>query len=744
MILPDPSGDKAKDVKVPAHRVILAMNSHFFKEAFAGTAKEATLPPLPDDPMGFLPKLVDIAGARKLVLELCYNLEWSQRFDEEMKRAEENGSSAELALGVFACSSALRCSRIVEKAAAFVGDLITIYNAAGILYAAELLGSGASISADACQVLRSNFSSLSGQQMRLFCQLPLPTLKSVLGSTDLTVDGDDESVVKDAVRTVLYCRMDGALQSFDLTLGDLEVGGGIVSGWHKEVQVQALAFEKASYRAKAATPFLQELKAPFYLDETKKDEKDPPKFTGKVAKGVQGEVLKLGVPALGVYKKPEPKAKPKAVPEGEEAEDPLSPRSVALKELGPVAQALTECVIVLRVVHKDGKDGSSVDALVPSEELLKILDAPADKPAEAKVENIKLTLGEEKDKTTLTVSVKPSEAAADPKADPKAAAKPAAKPGTKPPEDDDKPERNPAFFNQEMMDQLVACVRWGNMSGPGLQLASKDPVLKKAAATEQITEAMCYRLQQHEQGYWNVASSVAPRKGGQGPKKSAPHQNVAFPEFALMHTGVDMERGVFHYLATRGFADRWKSPIRLGAVEVLLNKRPEAQTPLVHGSAEDLLSGAKKQPVGHGYGYLRMRNDLDSAQLGIDLKFGFLELTSYCLRNASSSSQSMTAWEFHGSNTGNLDDRSWQVLDSRTNFQGLRQSHATQNFKLNEKSPPYRFFRLKMTGPNSSGSDNMLLAGLELYGVFHPKGLPPGRRPDEAPLSPKTPVSPKA
>merc|ERR1719253_466817 len=176
VLLTDPA-DNAKTIKVPSHMMILSMNSHFFKDEIAGGKKEVPMPPLKEDPLSFLPKLVDIVSAQKLVLELFYNLDWSTRFDHEMKLAGEKGTGAELALGVFACSSMLRASRVVAKAALFVSDLITVHNAAGFMYAAELLGSAASINKEAAQALRASFSQLKGPQLRFLAQLPLPALK---------------------------------------------------------------------------------------------------------------------------------------------------------------------------------------------------------------------------------------------------------------------------------------------------------------------------------------------------------------------------------------------------------------------------------------------------------------------------------------------------------------------------------------------------------------------------------------
>ena len=118
---------------------------------------------------------------------------------------------------------------------------------------------------------------------------------------------------------------------------------------------------------------------------------------------------------------------------------------------------------------------------------------------------------------------------------------------------------------------------------------------------------------------------------------------------------------------------------------------------------------------------------------GVDLGEGRkLVPTCYSLRNRNSTTHVLLNWHFEGSN----DKVNWTVLDRRLYMTGNPVEDI--NFEDEKKqlcakgapstwgidtdiyreigSDGFRYFRVIQVGKNSSGSDNLSLSGLELYG----------------------------
>ncbi len=91
----------------------------------------------------------------------------------------------------------------------------------------------------------------------------------------------------------------------------------------------------------------------------------------------------------------------------------------------------------------------------------------------------------------------------------------------------------------------------------------------------------------------------------------------------------------------------------------------------------------------------------------------------------------MLNWQFEGS----LDKENWDVLDRRvyltddpvanaemeTIRTALKKKGATSTWAIDSEriktvKGGYRFFRILQIGKNSSGSDNLSLSGIEIYG----------------------------
>ena len=80
----------------------------------------------------------------------------------------------------------------------------------------------------------------------------------------------------------------------------------------------------------------------------------------------------------------------------------------------------------------------------------------------------------------------------------------------------------------------------------------------------------------------------------------------------------------------------------------------------------------------------------------------------------------MKSWVLEGSN----DDLNWTQLRSHSNDMSLASSPSyTQTYDIPRHSGAYRYFRLKMTDKNSSGSWTFCLGGIEFYGTLFDKNL---------------------
>lgn len=195
--------------------------------------------------------------------------------------------------------------------------------------------------------------------------------------------------------------------------------------------------------------------------------------------------------------------------------------------------------------------------------------------------------------------------------------------------------------------------------------------------------------------------------------------------------------GALYFLGTRGGQRAWVNPCTIDqpvAVIVGTDKGPSA---IGFGQPNDLVGRMAVGSWPNGV-FLRTKNEPRSF-LGVDLGGGHDEtncrlfrVRGYCLRARNATSHSPIAWEFQASVDGNSP---WQVLDKRPGPLGdnaqLNRKLATAYYPVEpimpapsrgsrpgtlEPEPAYRCFRILQTEKNSSGSHNLVLSGLELYG----------------------------
>ena len=124
----------------------------------------------------------------------------------------------------------------------------------------------------------------------------------------------------------------------------------------------------------------------------------------------------------------------------------------------------------------------------------------------------------------------------------------------------------------------------------------------------------------------------------------------------------------------------------------------------------------------------------DSPNSWICYDFGGLRvtLTSYTIKSADYSYRPKS-WVLEVSNDGS--EGSWAVVDSREDNEDLDDEYATRNFAIS--APPsgaFRFVRLRQTGKNHCGNNQLVICGLELFGTLS-GGMPrPVAAPGEFPF----------
>jgi hypothetical protein len=98
-----------------------------------------------------------------------------------------------------------------------------------------------------------------------------------------------------------------------------------------------------------------------------------------------------------------------------------------------------------------------------------------------------------------------------------------------------------------------------------------------------------------------------------------------------------------------------------------------------------------------------------------------LEVSHYCLRHGSNSGEGrLRSWELQG-REGDCAD--WVALRKHTNDEALAdEGFATAGWAVEGGKGPFSQFRVLSTGKDSSGSNYLHCAGLELYGVLLPAG----------------------
>lgn len=666
----DETKPDAKEFK--CHRVVLSSSSRYFYERFITAEAPATagssvvLPALPEDEE--VRRQVDIAAIFPLVLTYAYG---GQRW--EAIAAEVTTQNA---MGLFVMAILLGIPSLAAETFDFIATtVLNASTATRLLYSAVTLG--ASGSAEDFQDVRDrcieelqhgfNDASTNPEDLRLLCKLPIDVLAQILDSDELCVPS--EGVVLQAVRSILDTRS-GGVSDETLTILHMRLSDA------SEVMPQL--------SAQAATGAIWEAE----IVQTGKKAVTSPKPFSPTAQGeiAVEEELKLLIPRLAPGSDAQVTLRCRAAGDtasGGDAGEILLGGSASLQQLLSAPSTDT---------------GQSIQMMTPAGAPAGLLrfgcrrEAAASQAEETKTED-----------QPLDVSLKPGEAM-----------------------------------------HLLGTVRFPHLSHEELITASRDPVLIAAGAQEQVLHALSAKLERHEHAQSAVLSGRPPRpstqavgfraigigptpggsptRRGQGILPNSPVRNGA-PTMANLlvdtragqvrastdqpilfdrRNGDFDEGGALYWLGTVGKTQTWRNPMSLGHVLALASG-------VGFGKLEDV--------VGRKAVNLRSANATGSF-FGVDLRGERkLILQGYCLRNRDSTSHVLTSWIMQGS----LDGQAWQTLEAREDRSSLRRAGATAYFQVlpdasDAASRPYRCFRVQQVGPNSSGSNNLVLSGLELYG----------------------------
>lgn len=226
----------------------------------------------------------------------------------------------------------------------------------------------------------------------------------------------------------------------------------------------------------------------------------------------------------------------------------------------------------------------------------------------------------------------------------------------------------------------------------------------------------------------HTAPAMPPMKFGVPGQKSKRHGpqpswTQKQPQVSSFDYSFDFdENGALYYLGTNGGTKIWQNPHTIGQVQAFASS-------IGFGQVQDL--------VGRKCVNLRTLNEPFSF-FGIDFGEGRkIRPTCYTIMNRNSSTHVLMNWHFEGSN----DKLNWTILDRRVympdqmetgGFQqeyvdeelleSLCQKQGTNTWGIDQNvyqditDEGFRFFRIIQISPNSSGSDNLALSCVEIYG----------------------------
>jgi hypothetical protein len=203
------------------------------------------------------------------------------------------------------------------------------------------------------------------------------------------------------------------------------------------------------------------------------------------------------------------------------------------------------------------------------------------------------------------------------------------------------------------------------------------------------------------------------RHGSPKPPQRNTHWNEAILPIDFIYDYDFDDNGVLFYLGSYAKTRPWQNPHILGKAQAFASS-------VGFGKIEDFLTRTANN--------LRTGNEPNS-YLGVDIGNRYILPSAYSLRNRHSKSHVCFNWQLEGSR----DQVNWQILDRRVHYTGddsydynfetdrnaLKTPGATSTWGIDPEAldpEGYRFFRIVQIDKNSSGSYNLALSNIEIYG----------------------------
>jgi hypothetical protein len=167
---------------------------------------------------------------------------------------------------------------------------------------------------------------------------------------------------------------------------------------------------------------------------------------------------------------------------------------------------------------------------------------------------------------------------------------------------------------------------------------------------------------------------------------------------------------MLYYIGTQGGTAPYTNPHTAGYITVTVKS-------LYRGKVDDIVN--KDCNYNNKNDFYYSNNSPDSwimIDLGSHCK---ANIKSFDIRHYNYASFALKNCELSVSNSSNADSNDWVTIFSKsdnTPIYSYLTPYATAHINCNEVSGSYRYIRLKQTGPNSSGGNQLILSGIELYG----------------------------
>lgn len=172
------------------------------------------------------------------------------------------------------------------------------------------------------------------------------------------------------------------------------------------------------------------------------------------------------------------------------------------------------------------------------------------------------------------------------------------------------------------------------------------------------------------------------------------------PKIKVVNEG-DKFDGIFSYL----FKENDGNPVTKGVVGI------EETTNFTQSRVSYLVDPEKRNQTN----WYCVTNDIDRGEFIIDFKDKRIQLEGYSLKAHSSSfvnGHFMKSWKIEGSN----DKNEWTTVDEQKS-DSLR-ANLAEGFWQCKRSPPFRFFKIRMTERNTSNYYRMGLHAIEFFGFI--------------------------